>query len=133
MDANELAKRERLAERDVWLLLTGAMLASKPIRAEAFASLEAGQCPCRELAAMLDGLKAEDPDRVWSWAAKLGLVKADEKTSVAKAAIANLKRRIAKRECGIAANKVCASAKIEEPEQFAELLEEMAKKIRGTL
>jgi hypothetical protein len=134
MDSNgDSSRHERQRERELWILLIGAMLVSKPIRTEALANLDANSCPFEELAGMLGGLAAEDADRVWSWAAKLGVEMTDDKLTVSKGALLAVKKRIARRACKTTASLLGASALLEQPEEFATLLEQQAKRIRSTL
>ena len=127
----ERARRKN--ERELWLLLIGAMLTNKSFKSEVLAQLSAGDCPHEDLGGFFGGIQNEDAEQAWSWAKRLGAERVDEKTTIPKATLTALKESTLRRACQSAAKLVAASGQIESPAKFLELLKEQIKRVEAKL
>lgn len=122
----------RKNERELWLILIGAMLASQKFKTDVLTELTAGDCPFDDLAGFLGALQRDDQETAWGWAQRFGALK-DDKTTIIKATMVSLKESTVRRLCRNAAQLVSASGTIENPAQFVEMLKDQIRRVEAKL
>jgi len=132
MDAKEM-ESARQEERELWLLVIGALLAgSKPVAAEVESRLDTSDAPCEKLVGLLASVKNGDREHAWKWLELLGVQKLEKRTCM-QGIIAELKQRIAKRAVVRTAKSLQMSSLLDDPAAWLEYVESQLKLVRGKL
>lgn len=132
MEANSVKQTARQEERELWLVLAGAMLTGNKIVLQQVAeSLDPKDAP-DGLVGLFDAIHRQDRDRVWEGLRKLGL-RRDENTTCIGGVIKALAQVVAKRTCAKIARQLEMSSRIEPPEEWCEYAEKQVEILKSKL
>lgn len=124
MDALEYKKIDRQRERELWLMLIGALLAgNKGINADVLASVDISDANGEELVALLASIKSENRNHVTDCLARFGVTgEVNGKTAIQRIT-ATVKELVAKRACIRSAQALNMAQSLATPEMYVETLE----------
>ena len=122
MEPNKARQAARQEERDLLLMVAGAMLSnSKVVLQLVDKSLNLNDYPDGALVGLLESVHAMNRDRIWDCIRVFGVERGE--CSVIEAIVTKLRRNAAQRACAYAAKSLQMSSLLDPPEDWVERAE----------
>ncbi len=132
MDATNGKQTARQEERELWLLLIGALLTGNKLVLDASADLEPRDAKDGAISGLLDSIRRHDKDRIWGCLQTMGIKRDDSMTCI-EGIVEAIRDSVLRRECVQVANSLTMASLIERPEQWCEHMEKHVALIRARI